>query len=842
MSFYGSVYYQLIDTFYKVAVKNTGATSSSFLTSVNADEELSNQAVGRKGVFGLDSGNKWINFSKHTASDDTATYKIWHGQPDPAGKNPAYGFQKIDKSSLSEAQLKTVKELNHDDYFKTYETVYDAAGHIVSSKEQLYQLPKDVIDDRVNGLLKAVGEPTAGRIDKGGKKEETVLNDLYDYAEENYDDIKALETYVGGVDSVSQYWGEDWAIGKLSIADIIGNLDDVFNNSAKPGGGYSWVTKTNFKSLSEIIGNLYSMYVTLDPENASNPQERSITSAISYIFDYLNNFIANTYSAKVLSLEVGISSVQIALKGLDESLEDTIGELEALSERHDKDIKDLTDKHTNELNSAKNTLDAKDLSLENAISTETNARIAKDNSIDAEIVLLKAEDSSIRNAYATADAQVVENQTKVNSEIRSEYAAADAKIREDFKAADDSLDGKISALDTKTATNLATVVSEQTVKNTAIEKSISDLDTKTATDLQSAIDEQALKNAAIEELIGTNKTAAETALADFETNVIGSVNDDTTVMSEIAKSNENIASNAGDIDNIEKTLGDQGDYDSVYSEIAGIYDAIGTDDKTTTVKGRIKVNENAIDSQNTRLNGIDAAINAQGTTISTLRSALDTVTNSHKTDLENINNILGNTKDILNSNTVAGELISLRSDLTGINQMVDQHDPAITNLQAADKKYDEELQNLSKKFASYLPTDDIANSYLSKEVFGDIAVLGLQDGQTVTTVLSEKLNKVEEMQGKINEFEQIIGSLQEAINNLTARINELHPDNDPQPPVDNPDDPAPEEPEIPENSTPEEPENPESGEVPDVTDPDNSESGEDITEPTPEDETGDTTE
>ena len=71
MSFYGSVYYQLIDTFYKVVLRNKGIENTEFLNSEkNPAEWLESQAVGRKGVFGFDTGNRWINLNTYSETDD----------------------------------------------------------------------------------------------------------------------------------------------------------------------------------------------------------------------------------------------------------------------------------------------------------------------------------------------------------------------------------------------------------------------------------------------------------------------------------------------------------------------------------------------------------------------------------------------------------------------------------------------------------------------------------------------------------------------------------------------------------------------------------------------------
>ena len=87
MSFYGSVYYQLIDTFYKIIVKNSGNKNYTFNDNlINPSETptkdiIESPAVGRKGVFSLDSGNYWINFSKNDEANESAPYTIWHSAP-----------------------------------------------------------------------------------------------------------------------------------------------------------------------------------------------------------------------------------------------------------------------------------------------------------------------------------------------------------------------------------------------------------------------------------------------------------------------------------------------------------------------------------------------------------------------------------------------------------------------------------------------------------------------------------------------------------------------------------------------------------------------------------------
>jgi hypothetical protein len=56
MSFYGSTYFQLIDTFYKILVKNKGGVT----VNDPVIDNWASQASGRKGILEFGTGNRWI--------------------------------------------------------------------------------------------------------------------------------------------------------------------------------------------------------------------------------------------------------------------------------------------------------------------------------------------------------------------------------------------------------------------------------------------------------------------------------------------------------------------------------------------------------------------------------------------------------------------------------------------------------------------------------------------------------------------------------------------------------------------------------------------------------------
>ena len=255
MSFYGSVYYQLIDTFYKAVLRNKGKNKNTFVDINTIPDEFESKAIGRKGVFGFDSGNKWINLNvvseeKPDSNELYSIYEIYHGAPDAAARHQADGFKvRLDDSTLnSRTDESGVIQLNYFDEFETSENRYDDAGHISSTEKKIYRLPKPEVNDRVTKLEQLVGLPDDKRSDTDDKTTEGIpLENLYNYVEENYDDITTLENYIGDWSKVVSMWssGGKWA---PTIANTIGNLESMYESAVDR---YS-----NHKTFAEIIGKL----------------------------------------------------------------------------------------------------------------------------------------------------------------------------------------------------------------------------------------------------------------------------------------------------------------------------------------------------------------------------------------------------------------------------------------------------------------------------------------------------------------------------------------------------------------------------------------------------------
>lgn len=118
MSFYGSIYYQLVDAFNRLWFSNQGKDSVLFpgedkLVNPNPAEGVPEDTFeyhspGRQGVIDLKSGNRWIVF---TQNNEDKSFKIWHRGADTESNVPGNGFQYIPNMYLViQQQGETIEE------------------------------------------------------------------------------------------------------------------------------------------------------------------------------------------------------------------------------------------------------------------------------------------------------------------------------------------------------------------------------------------------------------------------------------------------------------------------------------------------------------------------------------------------------------------------------------------------------------------------------------------------------------------------------------------------------------------------------------------------------------
>ena len=240
MSFYGSIYYELVDTFYKVLVHNKGKTNIGFPVAADVKDEQTLMAIGRKGVLDIDSGNRWIKF---TASPDTTKYTIWHEKPDEENVQSIASFTRLE----SAPEGVTPTNLYAGDVIQVSSFDYDKAGHTAKSEIRYYKLPTSTVEADIASLMSAVGDI---KDIYPSKTEEDVEND---------EDVKNIGKAIGDIESYRLQMGEGHETYTLcnglydlnQIANTIGSVsEDIYD-------GFVWD-----RTFTDSFGNLRTVFPT----------------------------------------------------------------------------------------------------------------------------------------------------------------------------------------------------------------------------------------------------------------------------------------------------------------------------------------------------------------------------------------------------------------------------------------------------------------------------------------------------------------------------------------------------------------------------------------------------
>lgn len=504
MSFYGSVYYQLIDTFYKIIVKNSGDKTYTFNdvpfnSSETPDNEIiESPAIGRKGVFSLNSGNYWINFSKSDDIDEAAPYKIWHS---PAHNDPEtskrisswdiesdqYTYEKDDKGMETKVLNKDGVEmiegqdyiqLQDHEFIRMYPSHYDEAGHIIDEQTQptLYRLPKSDVNEQVNWLMEFIGEPSEQkqlpmweipeeeRTEGLEQNKDNSVMTLTDYAEKNYEDLRTLESFVGDWSSIAQYWGENWYMAP-SITEFIGKVEDMFNDPSVEANNYeefkNWFNQG--WTLTKIIGELPKMWRSVNDGGSNIPI--SFADAIVKIVQNLSSYKTE------MSQRLSVIDAAIEGHGLQiDNIQDTIGTDTRNFGPVYTGMASLQDALSEEM-TARSSEDAKlQQNIENEATNRFNADTTLQNNIDNEAKTRKADDETLQdNIDAEEEARikaVSDLSTAVYAKIAEEKAALSKKIDDDNDAQSATLTAAYQSADKDLGDRLSKALSDaQTTLN-----------------------------------------------------------------------------------------------------------------------------------------------------------------------------------------------------------------------------------------------------------------------------------------------------------------------------------------------------------------------------------------
>ena len=600
-------------------------------------EDVETAAKGRKGVFGFDSGNKWINLScvqeeRPEAKELYSIYEIYHGAPDEANATPNHGF----KANIDVEQRTGedgIIQLDFHDEFETYESVYDEAGHIARTERKLYRLPKGEVNDRVDRLEKLVGTDENRKMPE---KENEDDQNLYGYVEDNCKDIKELQDFVGDWDKdAAKFWDPDIKdIGYApTISETIGDLNLMYKDYADRAN--------NFKSLAELIGKMPDMYDAVNDKNfisissAIAKIQQNLAAASKQIQDNIDGI--NAKIGKPLDTEVDIYEHIESHYDSIENIENTLDWAEKTK---------TVSQEIDDLDGRADDLEAYRTSLENTIFPAINNSISVLNQQTTEhyeIWNKASEEFEKTHEDIYAKIGTVPENSSVMSEIASKEQAIYNLIGEFDE--NSTVKGTIDTLEENITNLIGEVPTDSTVMGI-----VSD-NYSTIIDLIGEIPEESSVSAELEDL----QDQIDDIVADLGTN-----------SSETETAFSLIAANAGEISDINTVLGEIGDT-SVAQQIADIHTLMGEQIDGKSLSVRITETKNALSNYVTT----DALTNAKYVTESDLETVQNAVIEIAG-DLESITSLKEN---ITTENTnllqdIFDRLVSLEDSIISIKTVI----------------------------------------------------------------------------------------------------------------------------------------------------------------------------
>lgn len=223
MSFYGSIYYELIDAFYKILVHNAGyGDGVSFPKPENIKNEQALVAIGRQGVIDMDTGNDWIQI---TTDPSKTKYILWHGKANSNTTKDLVSFSKIEESDIPENTEPI--QLTAGDIIASSTSSYDMAGHISSSDAVYYKLPVSTVEQDVQDIKDDIEEIN--------KELEAQSNIIGDFKTEFEDDLIYDESRHGTITkrlASAGYIDHIYTKGDIgrTMANAIGDITSVYPN------------------------------------------------------------------------------------------------------------------------------------------------------------------------------------------------------------------------------------------------------------------------------------------------------------------------------------------------------------------------------------------------------------------------------------------------------------------------------------------------------------------------------------------------------------------------------------------------------------------------------------
>ena len=483
MSFYGSTYFQLIDTFYKILVKNKGGVT----VNDPVIDNWASQASGRKGILEFGTGNRWIYAVQDANNPNSYIFQHARAGGENLTKQEFAGGLK----SIPSGETYTI--LTPGSFIKAPQFEYDEAGHIAISNDVYYQMPISETEQAIEDLQNKVGVPA----EEASDGTSTGL----------FATVDEINGHLDGVeDKIDQTQGE------------LGNYRDLFPTTY-------WNTDNNFFGA---FGDMEDLRQEFFDDRSSS---KTLAEGIITFKQYAENMIAG-------NLEL-LQGQQKLINVNTNDIKTLNTEVEALKAK-DKAIDVIAESLQTQITANKSACDS-NLVAETARAKEEESRI--EGLITTEVKRATDEEGRIEDLITAEVERATDEEGRIEGLISNNTNAISnlTTAVNDNKSAAESvatgLSNRITALETNSATSEAlnavnVIVGQNTEAIAALGGSITQLDEKSSAAINAVDDRVDLLNntvttqgntlsnkadsstvTTLETKVDNNKSAVDNALA-----------------------------------------------------------------------------------------------------------------------------------------------------------------------------------------------------------------------------------------------------------------------------------------------------------------------------------------
>lgn len=292
MSFYGTVYHQVVDAFHKFFILNKGKDSVDFLSNdeLKKEDGIENiaEASGINSSLSFSSGNNWIRLDVNRDEDKKVTnIDIYHNQP----------HSTIQTETVSKVydttETTNVTQLEQGAVFSIPSSKYDTAGHLISGEEKKYKLPVSDLELDVSNI-----QADVETLFKEVTDLDTLTNTNKNNISSNTTRIETLEEINIGsrIEAVEKETGQ--------LRNDVGSVSEMYGS------------ETQMRDLAKTIGSMSRLQSVFKDIN-----NITIVQAIEENYDNINENANN------------LSITNILVKNHDDIISDLKSRIEALEKK-----------------------------------------------------------------------------------------------------------------------------------------------------------------------------------------------------------------------------------------------------------------------------------------------------------------------------------------------------------------------------------------------------------------------------------------------------------------------------------------------------------------------------